>query len=687
MTQPTQAERDQVLRVKLLSDFMFFLRYFFKIMYGKSFVVAPHHTKIAEALVRVVSGECRRLIINIAPRYGKTELAVKMFMAWTMANNAAARNMHLSYSGELAMDNSSAIKDIIKCDEFQRLFNVSIRSDTDSRQKWYTEEGGGLYATAAGASVTGFGAGAIERVYEGTGSPCDGFPGCILIDDPLKPGDASSEAVRNTVNERFNNTIASRTNSEDTPIILIMQRLHDDDLSGFLLDGGSGDEWEHLCIPAINDDGTPLWPEKHSIERLEAMRRADPYTFAGQYMQSPSPLGGGVFKDEWWKYHKVAPATLYRYVYADTAQKIKEINDYSVLQCWGKTPKGIVLLDQLRGKWLGPELKKRAREFWAKHKAVAGMGTLRAMKIEDKASGTGLIQDLVDEGEIPVVAIQRNIDKHTRACDTSPYIESGYVSIPEDAEWVSDYKHEFSSFPNGKHDDQIDPTMDAIEDMLQGVDMQFISSEVIIDSMHRGSGVYLGTDPLICGVHIARDATEQSWVQFRRGKDACSEKVYNIGWEASSNPERMVKLLSKVLDTHRPDISLISESGMGGMITNRLIEIGYNAIRIRMQEKPIEDLKYKDTNAEAYSKMRGWLLDEGSISSDAQMEQAMVSVIHEHNGRDQMVITTSPPRVSALAVTFAIQVPSRHNPRGELDSAIGLRDKSTSRDYDPLDGM
>jgi predicted phage terminase large subunit-like protein len=145
--------------------------------------------------------------------------------------------------------------------------------------------------------------------------------------------------------------------------------------------------------------------------------------------------------------------------------KTKEQNDYSVFECWGKTKEGkAVMLDMVRGKWEAPELLIQARAFWAKHRAMEN-GTLRAMKVEDKASGTGLIQTLKREG-VPVIPIQRNIDKVTRAMDVAPQIQAGNVLLPQTAPWLSDLLAEASVFPNGAHDDQLDPMMDAISDML-----------------------------------------------------------------------------------------------------------------------------------------------------------------------------------------------------------------------------
>jgi len=588
-------KRDAILKVKLLTDFLFFTRWMFKHVLGKQFIVARHHKIIAKALTKVASGEITRLIINVPPRYGKTALAVHMFNAWILANNSASRSIHLSYSDDLALDNSSAIRDIVKHDEFQRMFPVKLRTDNDSKKKWYTDTDGGLYSVASGGAITGFGAGAMERTISGTGSPADGFGGFISIDDPLKPDDSYSDAARTAVNRRYNGTIASRVNSEETPVVVIMQRLNEDDLSGFLLDGGSGEEWVHICLPAINEDpevgpvGEPLWPEKHSLERLRQMEQADPYTFAGQYQQRPAPIGGGQFKDEWWQFYRKPPQILYRQIYGDTAMKIKEVNDFSVLQCWGRTDKGIVLLDQLRGKWEGPELLKQTVAFWNKHSHVKGMGTLRKICIEDKASGTGLIQSLQrrkdDDGNmlpsIPVKPIQRGIDKIVRANDVSPWVEAGHVSLPQDAPWLSDYLAEFGMFPKGKHDDQIDPTMDAIKDMLQEADMSFIPSAEVCKSIRAGSGHYMGDDPLIGGLYIAKNANEKSFIQFRRGKDACSETSYTINWEKSSDPVRLRELVVKTIEKHKPDMMFIGEAG-AGLLCDDLLALGHNITRVIM---------------------------------------------------------------------------------------------------------
>jgi predicted phage terminase large subunit-like protein len=175
---------------------------------------------------------------------------------------------------------------------------------------------------------------------------------------------------------------------------------------------------------------------------------------------------GGMFKADWWQYYTAPPPLEYRTIYADTAQKTGQENDYSVFELWGKSRTGqAVFLDAIRGKWEAPELLVRARAFWVKHKEKPDPAPLRAFKVEDKVSGTGLIQTLKREG-IPMLAIQRDRDKVTRAHDASPLIESGNVLLPRDAPWLSDFLAEAGAFPLGAHDDMVDPMMDAVTDML-----------------------------------------------------------------------------------------------------------------------------------------------------------------------------------------------------------------------------
>lgn len=296
----------ELLEAKLHISMLNFTKYFFYQKTRRRFVVNTHHELICRALDRVINGEVTRLMINLPPRYSKTEIVVKNFIAKGLAINPSSKFIHLSYSDDLACDNSEEVRELVKSEAYQQLYPyVQIKQGSDSKKKWYTTEGGGVYATAAGGQVTGFGAGAVdddelekEIGLIGVGSK---FSGAIIIDDPIKPDDANSEAAREKVNTKFETTIRNRVNSRNTPIIIIMQRLHEHDLCGYLQDIES-DAWEVLSLPAIRyEEGEPkaLWPFKHTLEELEQIRNANSTVFETQYMQNPTPLEGlmyGTFK-------------------------------------------------------------------------------------------------------------------------------------------------------------------------------------------------------------------------------------------------------------------------------------------------------------------------------------------------------------------------------------------------------
>lgn len=238
-----------------------------------------------------------------------------------------------------------------------------------------------------------------------------------------------------------------------------------------------------LLVPPEVPLEAPLWPFKHDLEELRVLSVGDPYTFSAQYQQNPSPPGGGMFKDRYWKYYEVVPPDIHTIrIYGDTAQKTAEHNDFSVFQAWGKSPNGIYLLDQVRGKWEAPELESVLVEFWNKHKPTLykRLGA-QLVKIEDKSSGSSLIQSIKKNYMIPIEGIQRNTDKVFRAMGTVKYFASGYIYIPANAEWLHDYKDEFRKFTplnTHKHDDQIDPTMDAVEDLIVFEDMIYNGNSI-----------------------------------------------------------------------------------------------------------------------------------------------------------------------------------------------------------------
>lgn len=438
------------------ADLLAFTRTMFRARRGVDMMPASHHKPICDALERVVIGKTKRLIINIPPRSGKTEIAVINFIAWCMGNWPDSEFIHASYSKRLATANTYAVRATMMNEVYREIFDhTALADDSKAKDEFRTVQGGIVYATGAEGSITGYGAGKMRAT----------FGGAIVIDDPHKAGEANSAIMRQNVIDWFRTTMESRKNSPDTPIIVIMQRLHENDLSGWLLGGGNGEHWDHLCIPAVNERGESFWPEQFPLDMLERLKASNSYVYAGQYLQTPAPLGGGVFKEEWLRHWTVLPKMEYCMIYSDTAHKTGQENDRSWFQLWGKGKDGnIYLLDMIRGRWEAPQLLMQAKAFWDKSRASAP-AVVRKLKIEDKASGIGLVQQLRQQG-IPVEGIPRNRDKLTRGYDAAPMVEAGRVCLPDRHECLSDMLHEIALFPVAAHDDAVDPFMDAIQDML-----------------------------------------------------------------------------------------------------------------------------------------------------------------------------------------------------------------------------
>jgi predicted phage terminase large subunit-like protein len=297
-----------------------------------------------------------------------------------------------------------------------------------------------------------------------------------IIDDPLKPDEALSDGQRNAVNEWYDNTLYSRLNNkEEDCIILIMQRLHEDDLVGHVLEQ---EQWEVVSFPAIAEQDeshlietpygprrftrtarVPLHPNRESRRILANIRRTiGEYNFAGQYQQAPAPAGGGLVKKEWFKTYGSddRPDSFDQIVQSwDTANKVSELSAYSVCTTWGIKGSCIYLLHVLRRRMEYPDLKRavlsQARTYGAS-----------VVLIEDQASGTQLIQELIRDGLHSVKGSKPEHDKVMRLRAQTATIENGFVFLPREAPWLPDYIHELITFPNAKHSDQADSTSQAL---------------------------------------------------------------------------------------------------------------------------------------------------------------------------------------------------------------------------------
>ena len=413
-----------------------------------------HLELIAAKLTAVPEGRIRRLIINLPPRHLKSLLASIAFPAWCLGLDPSAQILCVSYAQELADKLARDCRGIMMSPWYRRIFPTRLAPHRQAVQEFITTRQGYRLATSTGGVLTGRGA------------------DIILIDDPLKPEEALSETQRQAANEWFDHTLYSRLNDKrHGAIVIIMQRLHEDDLVGHVL---AQEHWEILSFPAIAEkdeehriemileprcfsrrQGEALHPDREPLEVLDRIRRTiGEYNFAGQYQQSPAPLGGGLVKADWFKRYREneLPERFDRIVQSwDTANKVTELSDFSVCTTWGVKDKNLFLIGVFRRRLEYPALKRAVREQQSLFHATVVL-------IEDKASGTQLIQELITDGCHGVTRYQPTGDKTMRLHAQTAMIENGFVHIPETAPWLAEYLHELTVFPKGKHDDQADST-------------------------------------------------------------------------------------------------------------------------------------------------------------------------------------------------------------------------------------
>jgi predicted phage terminase large subunit-like protein len=365
----------------------------------------------------------------------------------------------VSYAQDLADKLSRDCRRIVASDWYRRLFPTRLAPRHQAVPEFETTAQGCRIATSVGGVLAGRGA------------------DIIIIDDPLKPEEALSQAQRRAANEWFDHTLYSRLNDKLTgAIVLIMHRLHEDDLAGHVL---AQEAWEVVRLPAIADEeewhrvetvfgrqsfgrkaGEAFHPEREPPEMIEQIRRTlGEYNFAGQYQQAPSPQGGGMVKVTWFRRYAEGerPEEFDRVVQSwDTANKASELSDFSVCTTWGVKGKDLYLLHVLRRRMEYPELKRAVREQCQAFGASVVL-------IEDKASGTQLIQELIEQGLHAVTRYHPQADKIMRMHAQTAMIENGFVLLPKEAGWLAEYLHELTAFPKGKHDDQVDSTAQILE--------------------------------------------------------------------------------------------------------------------------------------------------------------------------------------------------------------------------------
>src|SRR5215472_2345116 len=388
---PTPTEYKAVLR----QDFVTFAARGFGYLNPQAELGLNWHIEvIAAKLAAVRRGETRRLIITVPPRHLKSHLASITFPACCLGHDPSLQILCVSYAQELADKLARDCRSLMLSSWYRSLFATRLAAHRQAVHEFVTTRQGYRLATSTGGVLTGRGA------------------DIIVIDDPLKPEEALSKVQRQACNEWFVHTLYSRINDKRTgAIIIIMQRLHEDDLVGHVL---AQEPWEVISFPAIAEtdeehcietiwgprcfrrrQGEALHPEREPLETLHHLRRTlGEYNFAAQYQQSPAPLGGGLVKIEWFKRYRDSdkPERFDRVVQSwDTANKATELSDFSVCKTWGIKDKHVFLIGLFRRRLEYPELKRAVREQQRLFNA-------NDVLIEDKASGTQLIQNLIADG-------------------------------------------------------------------------------------------------------------------------------------------------------------------------------------------------------------------------------------------------------------------------------------------------
>jgi predicted phage terminase large subunit-like protein len=445
-------------------DLMSFIELsFYELNPQMAFSTSPHIEVLASRLEACRQRITKRLIVNLSPRSLKSHAVSVAFPAWLMGHDPTAQIICASYGQELADKHARDSRALMASSSYHKLFPTTrLSSEKQSVSEFVTTEQGFRLSTSIGGVLTGRGA------------------DYLILDDPLKPDEALSEPRRTSVNQWFDNTLLSRLNSKETGVIIIvMQRLHQDDLVGHVLSQG---DWEVLSFPAIAEHdevhiidsplgrrrferkhGEALQPARESLETLKTIRQTiGEYNFASQYQQDPMPLGGAMVKTDWLRRYDATsrPSTFTRVVQSwDTANKSGELNDFSVCTTWGVFDAHYYLLDVFRKRVNYPDLKRAVVKLARQYDADS-------IVIEDKASGTQLIQELQHEGAMYGIRPYEpppGSDKVLRLHTQTALFESGRVLLPVSAPWLDDYVRELTSFPGSKYDDQVDSTTQALD--------------------------------------------------------------------------------------------------------------------------------------------------------------------------------------------------------------------------------
>ncbi len=413
-----------------------------------------HIEHLAWKLMGLPESRTKRLIINQPPRTGKSTLASVAYPMFLLGLDPSVQIICISHTADLAKKFQADRRRVASAPWFREVFpdfELSAARDNELR----TTEGGGCFACGMLGGVTGRGA------------------DLIIIDDPLKGADSLSRAKRAEVNAAFDNQISTRLNQKKSGVIvLVMQRLHQDDLTAHVLEGG---DWDHVVLPAIASGATSyqlslepldvhhrragelLHAARDPLRVLEAERRSQgSLVFEAQYQQNPLPAAGNVIRREWICYFDEEPAAFERIIVSwDTASTLSENADYSVGTVWGTLGANYYLLDVRRGRWETPELRRVILALDSENEPDANL-------IEDTDIGRAVRQELHRTSRLRLIPVRPHFDKETRLLVQAPRFEALQVYLPRRAPWLGEYLAELLGFPNARHDDQVDSTSQAL---------------------------------------------------------------------------------------------------------------------------------------------------------------------------------------------------------------------------------
>lgn len=455
----SQAEYDAILREDFYS---FLVRCFFELNPQGNFIPGKYLEHLASLLQKFRDGKRKRFILNLPPRTLKSHASSVALPAWLLGHDPSKQVICASYGQDLADKLARDCRTLMTSDFYRHIFpNAAISPQKSSVNDFMTTAQGFRMATSVNGTLTGRGA------------------DLLILDDILKPDDALSETRRRAANDWFFNTLLSRVNSKaEGQILIVMQRLHQEDLVGEVT---AREPWDILALPAIAQQeekyliespfgssfftrktGAALHPERDSVETYQKIRETiGDYNFQSQYQQSPISLEGGLIKRDWLKYYDPEEKPE-RFSYTlqswDTANKNGDVNDYSVCTTWGIHDEHFYLLDVFRKRLTYPALKRAAADLFTKFKPTK-------LLIEDKSSGTSLIQEFKSAGvyRIEPYLPEPGSDKFYRIAAQSIKFEEGRVLLPRQAPWLDEYVREITGFPGTKFDDQVDSTSQALE--------------------------------------------------------------------------------------------------------------------------------------------------------------------------------------------------------------------------------